>query len=448
MEESQVINYVQNFPRKRVKIAIADIDGILRGKYISRETFLSALSDKLSFCGAIFESDLKTIANSESNDNGEDTIFHDELLKIDIQTFRKIPWENDTPFFMCELEDSVDYVCPRGLLRQVVNMAESMGLFPYFSQEIEWSNSSVPPSEILKRNQRAPASPGSKSFAYSLFQNGFSQEYYDDLFELINRFNIPIEAIHVEDGLGVLEISTRYLRAMDAADCAALLKMSVKQIARNHGLTASFMAKLYENSPGCGGHVHQSIWDRDKKHNLFYEQTAPYGMSSIFRHYVAGQLYCMPYILPIFAPTVNSYKRLKADSSAPTRVTWGIDNRLTALRVLSRNEPSTRLETRVPGADVNPYLVMAACLASGIYGIKHKLLPPPDTRGNGHKDFGRHSLPSNLFSAIEAMKKSSIATELFGEKFTRHFIRTREWEWLSYQNSITDWEIDRYYDRI
>ena len=136
---------------------------------------------------------------------------------------------------------------------------------------------------------------------------------------------------------------------------------------------ATFMAKINENLPGCGGHVHQSLWDKAGKKNLFYDEKDKLKMSALMKSYIAGQLYCLPYILPMFAPTINSYKRLVEGAWAPTTLTWGLDNRTVALRVLSGSSKSCRLETRVMGSDVNPYLAMAACLASGLYGIKNKL---------------------------------------------------------------------------
>ena len=171
-------------------------------------------------------------------------------------------------------------------------------------------------------------------------------------------------------------------------------------------------------------------------------------MSPLMEAYVAGQLYCLPHILPFFAPNINSYKRLVEGAWAPTTVTWGVDNRTTALRVIPGGPKSTRLETRVVGSDTNPYLAMAASLASGLYGIKNKLkLDVPMTIGSGYQD-KRGVLPRDLNEATQAMKKSSVAAELFGEEFTAHFVATREWEWRQYAKAVTDWEIKRYFEVI
>jgi len=172
-------------------------------------------------------------------------------------------------------------------------------------------------------------------------------------------------------------------------------------------------------------------------------------MSSLMKSYLAGQLHCLPHILPIFAPNVNSYKRLVEGAWAPTTITWGRDNRTVAMRILSGSNKSCRLETRVIGSDVNPFLAMAACLASGLYGIKNKLkLKQPATVGNGYHDFSNGILPSTLIEATRQMKSSELAAELFGAGFVDHFTQTREWEWRQHLKPVTDWELKRYFEII
>ena len=209
------------------------------------------------------------------------------------------------------------------------------------------------------------------------------------------------------------------------------------------------MAKISETLPGCGGHVHQSLWDKDKKTNLFYSDKDGHHMSDIMKSYVAGQLLCMPYILPMFAPTINSYKRLVEGAWAPTTLTWGVDNRTVALRVLSGGSKSCRLETRVVGSDANPYVAMAGLLAAGLYGIKNKLkLEQPATQGNGYRDFSNGILPGNLYDATQKMKESAVAHEIFGKTFVEHFTQTRMWEWRQHLKAVTDWEFKRYFEII
>jgi glutamine synthetase len=209
------------------------------------------------------------------------------------------------------------------------------------------------------------------------------------------------------------------------------------------------MAKINESLPGCGGHVHQSLWDETGKKNLFYNEKDKLKMSELMKSYLAGQLLCLPHILPLFAPTINSYKRLVEGAWAPTTLTWGIDNRTVSLRVLPGSSKSCRLETRVIGSDVNPYLAMAGSLAAGLYGIKNKLkLKQLPTTGNGYKDTSYGVLPSTLIEATLQMKESKIAKEILGEKFVAHFAETREWEWKQHLKAVTDWEYKRYFEII
>jgi len=228
-----------------------------------------------------------------------------------------------------------------------------------------------------------------------------------------------------------------------------LFKTIVKEIAYKHGIIATFMAKISENLPGCGGHVHQSLWDKAGKNNLFFDPKDKLHMSEVMKSYIAGQLYCLPELLPMYAPTINSYKRLVEGAWAPTTLTWASDNRTVALRVLAGGSKSCRLETRVIGSDANPYLAMSAALASGLYGIRNKMkLKQPATIGNGYRDFSNGILPGNLHEATQRMKNSSVAKEILGDKFVDHFAGTREWEWKQHLKSVTDWEYRRYFEII
>ena len=299
-------------------------------------------------------------------------------------------------------------------------------------------------------------------FGYSILRASQGSAYFHELFDGLKQFGVPLEGLHTETGPGVYEAAILYSEALEAADRAVLFKAGVKEIAHRHGILPTFMAKVSETLPGCSGHVHQSLWAVDSGkaadgsgagggggRNLFHDAGSPTGMSSLMESYMAGQLHCLPYILPMVAPTVNSYKRLVEGAWAPTTLTWAVDNRTTALRALPGGASSTRLETRVVGSDSNPYLAMAACLAAGLYGIRNGLkLTIPATKGSGYADKSHGVLPRNLWEATQAMKESSVARELFGEAFTDHFVRTREWEWRQFGRVVTDWELKRYFEII
>jgi glutamine synthetase len=452
LPEKDILKYVQSHPSGKVKIAYADIDGILRGKYVAVDKFLSALKTNTSFCDVIFGWDAGDVVYDNVSYTGWHTGYPDAAARLDLQTFRKIPWENDVPFFIGELLDKKggpSQVCPRQLLKTLNSQAEKMGFSPVFSQEFEWFNFAETPQSARDKNYQhlTPISPG--MFGYSVLRTSLVQPFFNDLFELLGKFGVPLEGLHTETGPGVLEAAIKYSDVVEAGDRATLFKTAVKEIAYKHGIMATFMAKISENLPGCGGHVHQSLWDRSMKRNVFHDDKDKLKMSETFRQYLAGQLFCLPHILPLFAPTVNSFKRLVEGAWAPTTLTWGIDNRTVALRVLSGGDKSCRLETRVVGSDVNPYLAMVGALGAGLYGIKKKLkLKQKETTGNGYADLSHGVLPRTLEEATRRMKESDVAREIFGDVFVDHFTQTRDWEWRQHLKSVTDWEYKRYFEII
>jgi glutamine synthetase len=437
---------------QKVKLAVTDIDGILRGKIISFEKFSSIAEKGFGFCDVIFGWDTADAAYNNAAVTGWHSGYPDAVASIDPQTLRRIPWENEIPFFLADFSGENSHlspVCPRTLLKQIRQQATNAGYIANFSQEFEWFNFTDNREELYKNDFRNPQPITTGMFGYSVLRASQQSNYFHDLFDSLRKMNVPLEGLHTETGPGVYEAAITYSEILEAADRAVVFKSSVKEIAYRHGIIASFMAKWNEKLPGCSGHVHQSLWSVDGKENLFYDKKNKKGISPLMESYIAGQLHCLPFILPMYAPTINSYKRLVEGAWAPTTLTWATDNRTTALRVLAGNTISTRLETRVPGSDANPYLAMAACLASGLYGIQNKLkLKTPATKGNGYADTANGELPGNLWEATQAMKASTIAQELFGEKFVTHFTGTREWEWKQFSNAVTDWELKRYFEII
>jgi glutamine synthetase len=446
---------------EKVKLAITDIDGILRGKVMSFDKFRSVAEKGFGFCDVVFGWDAGDQAYDNASFTGWHTGYPDTMAVIDIDTFRRVPWENGLPFFLADLKEGT--VCPRGLLKKIVHQAADEGFVAYCSQEFEWYNFIAPGRDGGEGNNAATAAslrdlePMTKGmFGYSILRASQGSAYFHDLFDLLKKFDVPLEGLHTETGPGVYEAAILYSEALEAADRAVLFKTAVKEIGHRHGILPTFMAKPNEGLPGCSGHVHQSLWSAEgvdrgaaAAKNLFYDPGTATGMSALMESYIAGQLFCLPYILPMFAPTVNSYKRLVEGAWAPTTVTWGIDNRTTALRALPGGAASTRLETRVVGSDSNPYLAMAGCLASGLYGVRKKLtLTTPKSTGSGYADKQHGTLPRTLWEATQAMKQSPLAAELFGSAFTEHFTGTREWEWRQFSKAVTDWELKRYLEII
>ncbi|MBB6458959.1 glutamine synthetase family protein [Flammeovirga kamogawensis] len=452
MTKQEIIDLLEDSRHTKVKVAIVDIDGVLRGKYMHINKFISSLDSGFGFCDVVFGWDMA----DESYDNVKVTGWHtgypDAPARIDVNTFRQVPWEDDVPFFLADFSrenKDEETVGPRALLKRINTKANDLGFAPLFSQEFEWFNFKQTTTELHEKdfNNIKPLTEG--MFGYSILRASENSDFFHALFDMMEDFKVPLEGLHTETGPGVYEAAIQYSDIVEAADRATLFKSSAKEIGYKHGIIASFMAKQNMKLPGCSGHVHQSLWNIDKTQNLFYDADKEDNISDIMQSYIAGQLHCLPFMLPMLAPTINSYKRLVEGAWAPTTLTWAVDNRTTALRALPHGKKSARLETRVVGSDVNPYLAMSACLAAGLYGIENKLkLDTPKTIGNGYEDFKNGTLPSNLWDATQKMKNSSLMKDLFGEEFVEHFTLSREWEWKQFMNHVTDWETKRYFEII
>ena len=388
-------------------------------------------------------------------DNSEYTGWHrgypDSMAKIDHKSLRFVPWDNSLPFFLADFEDELGKpldVCPRSLLRKITKKLESYGFFPKAGCEFEWFNFKETSESLEVKNFSSIKPITSGMFGYSLLRSTENSDYFNDLMDFMGDFRIPLEGLHTETGPGVYEAAISASQALEAADRAVLFKAGSKEIAKKYGFIASFMARWSEALPGCSGHVHLSLEDRYGR-NLFSDESSPYKMSKTFRHFLAGLIHGVPELLPLLAPTVNSYKRLVEGFWAPTRMNWGVDNRTCAFRVLNSSQAATRVEVRVPGSDVNPYLALSAILAAGYEGIENEMeLKSSPISGNAYEDKMGEKLASNLFDATKRFESSEMAQRTLGENFVKHFAGTRHWEWRENQKAITDWELKRYFEII
>jgi glutamine synthetase len=284
-------------------------------------------------------------------------------------------------------------------------------------------------------------------FGYSLLRMNHKREYFNALMDEMAAFGVPIEGLHTETGPGVYEVAILFSEALEAADRAILFKTGAKEIGSRFGVMPSFMAKWSAQYPGCSGHIHQSL--SDGKGNLFYDASSPRSMSALFESYLAGQLAHLMQFAPMFWPTINSYKRLVDGFWAPVKPTWGLDNRTASFRVIAGSPKATRLETRCPGADINPYLAAAAVLAAGLAGIEQglALTTPPITGTNqGAENVPR--APRTLIETTRIFKESAVARDWLGDDFVDHYAATREWEWRQWLDGVTDWELKRYFEII
>jgi glutamine synthetase len=434
---------------EQAKIGGFDIDGVLRGKYVSLDKLRSALKSGFGFCDVIFGWDIVDAVYDTATVTGPQTGYPDVQAVLDPRTLRSIPWEPRVAAMLCDFKDSAgrDHpACPRSLLKRVIERARNMGYEPKFGAEYEFFLFQETRDSLEQKGFRnlEPLDPG--MFGYSWVRSGQDSVLMRDILDGMRDFDIRIESLHTETGPGVYEVAIRYDDVLSAADQAALFKVAMKQIAHRHGLSATFMAKWNAALPGCSGHLHQSLWTGDR--NAFYDARAPRGMSKVMRSYIAGQLQLMRELTALYSPVVNSYKRYVPGVWAPLVTAWGVENRTCAIRVIGTGDPSAiRLEYRQTAADMNPYIAMATSLAAGLYGIEKGLDLPEETRGDPG-DGGPNRLPRTLHEATLLLAKSRVAKQILGASFVDHYVLSREWETRAYDRAVTDWELRRYFETV
>ena len=444
------LNAVENSPLAKVKVAVSDIDGVLRGKYLHKDKFMSAAEGGFGFCDVVFGWDINDACYDNTKLTGWQHGFPDALARLDLSTMRNVPWDGGIPFFLGEFvtaDDSPYALCPRQVLRRVLKRAAKLGVQPMCGLEFEWFNFRETPQSWAEKKgvNPTPLTPG--MFGYSILRANENREYFNALLDEMLAFRVPIEGLHTETGPGVYEAAIQFSEALEAADRAILFKTGTKEIGRRFGILPSFMAKWSPQYPGCSGHLHQSLSDGRK--NLFFDARGRHGMSRLFESYLAGQIAVALEFAPMFWPTINSYKRLVDGFWAPVKPTWGIDNRTASFRVIAGSPKSTRLETRCPGADINPYLAVAALLAAGLHGIERglKLTAKPISGTNaGAENIPR--APRSLAATTAIFRQSAVARDWLGDDFVEHFALTREWEWRQWQDAVTDWELKRYFEIV
>jgi glutamine synthetase len=421
----------------------------MRGKYMSREKFFSALDNGFGFCDVVLGWDSKDQLYDNVNYTGWHTGYPDAPVRLIPESCRELPYEEKSILFQAEFTQQAEAVCPRGLLSRGLGKAKDMGLEAFSAFEYEFFVFNETRESIREKNyqQLTPLAPG--FFGYSMLRNSVDTDIYQEILDLGESMDFPIEGLHEETGPGVLEAAITVDESLSSADKAALFKTFCKVAAQRKKLMATFMAKWSPDWPGQSGHIHISLKDSQGR-SVFHDPSQPHNMSAAMRHFVAGQQQLMPELLSMVAPTINSYRRLIPGFWAPTEASWGVENRTCALRVIPGSDKSQRVEYRVAAADANPYIILSAALASGLWGMENKIEPDAMIEGNAYEqDFAaERRLPASLWDAAQRLRQSAPARELFGDTFVDHYAASREWEEREFRKHISDWEMDRYFEII
>jgi len=432
-----------------VTVAMPDMQGLLRGKYMSRGKFMGALESGFGMPPVIFALDPTDAILEVPGLSDDSSGFPDGVVRILPETLREIPWERPhrNLFVLVEMTGEDQAICPRAVYRRVAERATAMGFRPFHSVELEFTLfDETAKSAFNKGYKNLDISSPHKSYVVLLRQQVRS-EFFDDLLETCRHMRIPLDSVHEEMGPGFLEAALSYREGVEAADNAVIFKTFAKAVAQRRGQLMTFMTRWSNDADGQSGHVHISLRDKDGN-AAFHDPDEPRNMSRDMRHFLGGMQKLMPELLLLMAPSINAFKRFVPGIFSPIAATWGWENRTCALRAIPGPPLSQRIECRTPGADANPYLSLACLLASGLYGIEHGIEPSEETLGNVYSQTvpEAHHFPASFTEAIARFEASEVARELFGTRFVEVFTASRASQDREFRGLVTDVELKRFFE--
>lgn len=443
---------------RQVKLGLTDLDGVLRGKYVSLDKFASLLRNGGGFCDCVLGWDMADelyagpTSQQQQSLTGWHTGFPDARFRLLVDSERWFA-EERVPFFLGEFvgtQDTSHPVCPRNLYQRALDRLANLGYQLRGGFEYEFFVFAETPHSVRDKGFRnlVPLTPG--SFGYSVLRASSEAPLFTSLMNYCQDLALDVEGLHCETGPGVWEAALAPTDGMEVADRANLFKTFCKVFFQQRDMMATFMAKWSMQYPGQSGHFHFSLLD-EAGVNPFYDAQSPHGVSQVQRYALGGLLKYLPQWLCLLAPTVNSYTRLVRGAWAPTAATWGVDNRTAALRVIE-GARAQRIECRIGGADANPYLVASAVAMAAALGIEQRLEPGAAVVGNAYEleetldDAAK--FPADLTAAAQRLNSSSEAHSVFGTPFVSHFASSRLWEQAEHQRTVDDWQLERYFEIV
>jgi glutamine synthetase len=434
-----------------VVIAFPDMHGRPVGKRVTADYFAShAAEHGIECCEYLLAVDVDMTPLPGYRFANWDTGYGDVVCHPDFSTARRIPWLEGTAWVIADLSDGSGgpvEVSPRQILRRQLERAAERGLRVLAATELEFYLFRDSYEDAAAKGWRGLEPHTSTVEDYQLLQTSREEYILRRIRNEMIGAGIPIEFSKGEAGRGQHEVNVTYDEALTAADRHLVFKNGIKEIAAQEGRAATFMAKWTMDDTGSSCHVHTSLWDEESGEPLMADARHATGLSVIARQFLAGQLAAARELAWCAAPTVNSYRRYVPGSWAPTAVVWGEDNRTCGFRVVGTGA-GRRIESRIPGADVNPYLVLAASVAAGLYGIDHELELGPAYPRNAYEASDVPRIPSTLVEAIDELRGSKVAVEAFGADVHHHLLNTAVQEWEASNRYVTDWELARYFERL
>ena len=433
-----------------VLVSLSDMQGRLVGKRVTGKAFLDYVHKETHFCNYLYTVDFDMYTVPGFKSSSWDTGYGDMTVIPDQNTIKILPWLEKTALILGDAFEH-DGVTPlnhstREILKQAIQKANKMGFEPMIGSELEFFLFKQTYEEIHENNYKNLKETSWYIEDYMIFQTSKEESFNQELRNSLMESGVYVECTKGEAAPGQQEINVVYTDALNMADNHILIKNAVKEIAYKNNRAASFMAKYNKDVCGSSCHIHNSLFGTKSKKNIFYDAKDSLGMSKTFKSYVAGQILFLRDLSIFLAPNVNSYKRFQEGSFAPTTAAWGLDNRTAGFRLAGHGN-SIRIECRVPGADVNPYLAFSGLILSGLYGIENNLKLEDPLKGNIYQNKKAKIVPGTLREAIDIAKKSKLLPKIFLPDVLEHYIHSAQWEQSEYDKSVNDWEHKRYFER-
>lgn len=431
-----------------VIVAQTDMQGRLMGKRFHAQFFVDSAWEETHSCNYLLATDMEMITVEGYHATSWEKGYGDYVMKPDLSTLRCIPWLPGTALVLCDVLEHKNHTAvshsPRAMLKKQIAAMEADGLYAFAAPELEFFLFQDSYEETFKKGYRglSPSAPYNED--YHIFQTTKEEEVMRAIRNGLQGAGVPVENSKGEADAGQEEINIRYAPVLDVADRHVIVKNGCKEIAWAHNRALTFMAKWNDNAAGNSCHIHQSLSDASGT-PLFYDSAAKDGMSAMMKSFLAGQLHHACAITYFLAPYINSYKRFVTGTFAPTALVWSRDNRTAGFRVCAENTPAVRVECRIGGGDLNPYLAMAALFAAGHDGIRQKMSLEDAYSGSAYES-ERH-IPPTLREASAALDNSSLLRETFGDAVINHYLRAAEWEQSESDRRVTDIDIYRCFER-
>jgi glutamine synthetase len=430
--------------------ALPDMQGRLMGKRFHAQFFIDSAWEETHCCNYLLATDLEMVTVDGYSSTSWSAGYGDYVMRPDLATLRVLPWLEGTAMVLCDLEDHRTHAevphSPRAVLKQQIQRLEAMGLKSMVATELEFFVFRESFEELRDKSYRGMTTISPYNEDYHIFQTTKEEGLMRQIRNGLQGAGVKVENTKGEADAGQAEVNVCYSDALEMADNHCLVKNAVKEIAFLNGRAVTFLAKWSHDAAGSSSHIHQSLVSSSGE-AVFFDPEADYGMSDMMRHYVAGLLKHASDNTCFLAPYINSYKRFVAGTFAPTKAIWSLDNRTAGYRVVGDGTRNVRIECRVGGSDLNPYLAIAAQIAAGIAGIEAKLELENEFKGDAYQSRKAREIPSTLAQATLALKKSSMLRDAMGSDVIDHYVRAAQWEQEDFDSKVTDYEVNRGFER-